>query len=107
MPVLNGTFSVDTFFVMSGMLATFSLLKMMDKTKGRLNLFMFYFHRFLRLTPTYAILIGIMATVVIYASHGPYWTIMMENQIQRCKDNWWINLLYINNLYRSDMMVKW
>lgn len=48
MAVLNGTLSVDTFFVMGGFLVAYNLLKIYDKTKGKLNLFMFYLHRYLR-----------------------------------------------------------
>lgn len=105
MPVLNGTFSVDTFFVMSGMLATFNILKMLDKTKGKLNVIMLYVHRYIRLTPTYAILVGIMATLVVYLGNGPNWYIV-EMQAQLCKDNWWTNILYINNIVKSNQIVR-
>ena len=44
----NATVSVDSFFVMSGMLVTFNLLKVLDRSKGKLNLPMFYIHRYLR-----------------------------------------------------------
>lgn len=65
MPILNGTFSVDSFFVMSGMLATYNILKLLDKNNGKMNIFMFYVHRYIRLTPTYAILIGKHKTFLI------------------------------------------
>jgi peptidoglycan/LPS O-acetylase OafA/YrhL len=42
--VLQSTFSVDTFFVLSGFLATFMLLKYL-KTRGRINFGLYYFHR--------------------------------------------------------------
>lgn len=48
MAVINATVSVDSFFVMSGMLATYNLLKLLDKTKGKLNLPMLYIHRYIR-----------------------------------------------------------
>lgn len=44
----NGTVSVDTFLLMSGLLVSFLLLKELDKTKGRFNLGLFYVHRYLR-----------------------------------------------------------
>ena len=46
--VLNGFPSVDTFFVLSGVLVAYLLLKELDKTKGRVNWIMFYVHRYLR-----------------------------------------------------------
>lgn len=46
--VINSTFAVDTFFVMSGMLVGYNILKVLDKTKGKLNIIMLYIHRYLR-----------------------------------------------------------
>ena len=46
--VLNSTVSVDTFFVLSGMLVAYNLLKMLNRTKGKINIPMFYIHRYLR-----------------------------------------------------------
>jgi peptidoglycan/LPS O-acetylase OafA/YrhL len=46
--VLNGFPSVDTFFILSGVLVSYLLLKELDKTKGRVNWIMFYVHRYLR-----------------------------------------------------------
>ena len=48
MPLLNATVSVDTFFVMSGALMAYNLLKELDRSKGRLNYPMLVLHRFLR-----------------------------------------------------------
>lgn len=105
MPVFNGSFAVDTFFLMSGFLATYSILKMLDKTNGKFNVVMFYVHRYLRLTPTYAILLAITATIVVYVGNGPYW-IYMDSQAEMCRKNWWTNLLYINNIVKSVEMVS-
>ncbi len=96
---------MDTFFLMSGMLATYNILKMLDNTNGKFNILMFYVHRYIRLTPTYAILVGISATLVSYAGNGPLW-FLIEAAEENCRKNWWTNLLYINNLYKTDQMVK-
>lgn len=102
--VINGTVSVDTFFVVSGMLATFGIMKALDKTKGKLNVLMFYVHRYLRLTPTYAILVGIGATLFSYAGNHPSWQ-RMENQENFCRKYWWTNLLYVNNIVHVGELV--
>lgn len=102
--VLNATFSVDTFFVMSGLLACYGIMKALQKTKGKFNVPMFYVHRYIRLTPTYAILLGIVATLYKYISSGPTWTSIIETE-ENCRKNWWTNLLYINNIFRTDAMV--
>jgi len=48
MTILNSTVSVDTFFLLSGLLVTYNLLKALNKSKGKFNLLMFYVHRYLR-----------------------------------------------------------
>lgn len=44
----NGTLVVDTFFIMSGVLAALALLRELDRQKGHLNIIAFYVHRYLR-----------------------------------------------------------
>ncbi|CAG7667431.1 unnamed protein product [Allacma fusca] len=100
-PVLNGTPSVYTFFTLSGALVAYNFLKELDKRKGKFNYFMFVIHRYLRLTPTYAIVIGLMATLVPYFGNGPYW-FALEQDNANCRKYWWHNLLYFNNLVKYE-----
>jgi len=44
----NATFSVDSFFFLSGLLVAYLSLRDMEKKNGKLLLFKFYFHRFWR-----------------------------------------------------------
>ena len=46
--VINAFVSVDTFFLMSGCLVSYLMLKDLDKTKGRINFPLLYLHRYLR-----------------------------------------------------------
>ena len=46
--IINATVSVDTFFLLSGMLVSYLLLRELDRNKGRFNLLLFYVHRYLR-----------------------------------------------------------
>ena len=46
--VLNNSVAVDTFFLMSAMLVTGSLLRELDRNKGSFNVILFYVHRYLR-----------------------------------------------------------
>jgi len=48
MAIANGTFSVDTFFFLSGLLVTFLGLKHINKTKGNINVPLMYLQRYLR-----------------------------------------------------------
>ncbi|XP_035714450.1 nose resistant to fluoxetine protein 6 [Folsomia candida] len=105
MTIFNCTVSVDTFFVLSGLLVAYNVLKMLAKTKGKLNIPMFYIHRYLRLTPVYAAIVGVMATLVPYAGRGPYWFIM-ERWSEICEDNWWTNMLYVNNFVNTSWLCQ-
>ena len=44
----NRFVAVDTFFVMSGLLVTYSLLRDLDRNSGRFGLTRFYLHRYFR-----------------------------------------------------------
>ncbi|XP_033118022.1 nose resistant to fluoxetine protein 6-like [Anneissia japonica] len=106
----NATFSVDSFFFLSGLLVTYLTLKYLRNNNGKLNWVMFYVHRYLRLTPVYMLVIFIYATLTPYFSTGPFYSIVFDpnpapginSQTTLCQDYWWTNLLYINNLYPSN-----
>ncbi|XP_046573343.1 nose resistant to fluoxetine protein 6-like [Haliotis rubra] len=100
--IMNGTLSVDSFFVLSGLLVTYLFLKETEKAGGLKvkHMILFYVHRFWRLTPVYAYMIFINTFLVRYLTDGPTWAGPAD--IQYCKDNWWANLLYINNVYREE-----
>ncbi|CAG7825200.1 unnamed protein product, partial [Allacma fusca] len=92
-PILNGYPSVDTFFTLSGVLVSLNLLRELDKKNGRFNYLLFVVHRYLRLTPVYAILLGLLATLLPYTGSGPMWT-AIEQLSERCHRYWWQNFLY-------------
>ncbi|XP_069112157.1 LOW QUALITY PROTEIN: uncharacterized protein [Argopecten irradians] len=96
MPLINGAVAIDTFFVISGLLLSYMLMKELTKQKGRINWFMFYFYRFWRLTPTYMMIILLDVAFSRYYHDGPSWT-QMEIFTDNCKESWWTNLLFINN----------
>ena len=102
--IINGTYSVDTFFFMSGLLVSFLALKEL-KSKGHLNWLYYFGHRFWRLTPMYAFLLLLFTFVTPYLVYGPFrWFItephgLLYTYVDQCKHYWWSNLLYINNLY--------
>lgn len=70
---LTPTVSVDTFFLMSGLLVSFLLLRKLDRNKGKFNVGLFYLHRYLRLTPVYVVILGFVATLMVYVGIGPNW----------------------------------
>ncbi|XP_053380232.1 nose resistant to fluoxetine protein 6-like [Mercenaria mercenaria] len=101
--ILNATVSVDTFFVLSGLLVSYLSLREMKKRGGPLkfNWLLFYFHRYWRLTPPYMLLLMLYVPTMKYWGDGPFWP-QKGVDVDECKDTWWTNLLYINNVYKSD-----
>ncbi|XP_064599084.1 nose resistant to fluoxetine protein 6-like [Liolophura sinensis] len=101
--ILNATVSVDSFFLLSGLLLAYLTLKEMDKRQGKLNWGLFYFHRFWRLTPPYMLVMMVYVPLFKYWGSGPQWPV---NGIEPnyCEESWWTNLLYINNLVQVEKM---
>ncbi|XP_022104547.1 nose resistant to fluoxetine protein 6-like [Acanthaster planci] len=97
--ILYSTVSVDTFFFLSGLLLVYLTLKQLEKSNGKLNWFLFYLHRFVRITPAYMISIAIWTTLTVYFGQGPGKITLFETAAGNCRERWWTNLLYINNLY--------
>ncbi|XP_053380236.1 nose resistant to fluoxetine protein 6-like [Mercenaria mercenaria] len=103
--VSNATVSVDTFFVLSGLLVSYLSLREMKKSGGarRFKWGIFYFHRFWRLTPPYMLLLMLYVPTFKYWADGPFWP-QIGVDVDECNDAWWTNLLYINNLVRTDKL---
>ncbi|XP_071097623.1 nose resistant to fluoxetine protein 6-like [Haliotis cracherodii] len=105
--IVNATVSVDSFFTMSGLLVTYLVLKEMRRSGGRINWFMFYFHRFWRLTPPYMLLLMVYVPLFPYITNGPLWP-QQGVEINQCRNSWWTNLLYVNNLVKTkEMCMGW
>ena len=63
----DGRFGVEVFFVISGFLITFLLLKEREKT-GVISLRMFYVRRTLRILPAYVAFLGALATLCYFTA---------------------------------------
>ncbi|GFR32796.1 nose resistant to fluoxetine protein 6 [Trichonephila clavata] len=92
--ILNGFFSVDSFFLLSGFLVARLFF---EKCAGneKISWIYFYIHRYVRLTPVYMIVIGFYTTLYAHLSSGPLW--IYADTDPNCQASWWYNLLYINN----------
>lgn len=97
--ILNGNLVTDTFFLLGGILLMYTELGRKEKQPHtyNINVIKLYFHRYLRLTPTYAVVIGFYATLFYKIGSGPHWDSAVGVNRDFCGDNWWTNLLYINN----------
>ncbi|XP_053691017.1 nose resistant to fluoxetine protein 6-like [Sabethes cyaneus] len=96
MLVLASTVSVDSFFLLSGLLVCCSLLRELDKNR-KLNLPLMYLHRYLRLTPAFAALILLTVSFMKYLGSGPFWNSTLNLLSGSCETYWWSALLYLQN----------
>ena len=112
MMVPAGFYAVDSFFLLSGFLAYWSLAKMLkpESIKSAKNFFvkilpMIYINRYIRLTAPYAPIILISLGLWPHLSNGPLY---QQTDDLNCQKNWWRNLLYINNFgHETEMCVGW
>ncbi|QQP54372.1 Uncharacterized protein FKW44_007185, partial [Caligus rogercresseyi] len=98
---LSAELAVDTFFTVGGFLMAYLFLKFLDKSGGKFNPLMMYLHRYIRLTPTYGILILLFHTLPLKITYGPFRK-SVDHLVDNCDANWWMNLLYINNFVKTD-----
>ncbi|KAK6027595.1 hypothetical protein OSTOST_06371, partial [Ostertagia ostertagi] len=107
----NAFFSVDTFFLLSGILVGYLFFKSRPSRRFVTSPFtwiMFYVHRYLRLTPPMMMFIGLF-TVLLPFTNGPWMAstpkgfgMDIDTNVQICQKYWWKNMLYINNLFGHD-----
>jgi peptidoglycan/LPS O-acetylase OafA/YrhL len=102
--VINTLYAVDTFFLLSAMLVTLTITRMLQKTGMPKWYFwpMMYLERYLRLILPYIMIFLLYIYVVPYIGEGPLWTAKdfpMKNA--DCRDYWWAYFLLINNFIPS------
>ncbi|XP_072747419.1 nose resistant to fluoxetine protein 6-like isoform X2 [Anoplolepis gracilipes] len=103
---------VDTFFFLSGFLIAYIYFKdKINKEKPisinyKVKLNEFFTHiikRFIRLTPAYMMMIGILQlNSVWFSKNSQFYLTYTPDKV--CTKYWWRNLLYINNLFERDTM---
>lgn len=105
-PLPSASFSVDTFFALSGMLLAYGFSTAADSGR-KINWFQYYVHRYWRLTPVYMLILGGGAALINYAGNGPDWN-PLTNFPGQCQSTFWANLLYVNNIWTlSDGCMAW
>ncbi|CAG9858450.1 unnamed protein product [Phyllotreta striolata] len=99
---INSPIIVDTFLLLSGFLMCRLLLIEMDKRRGRINFMVLFIARYIRLTPAYAVVLGMHTTLLYRMGSGPFWESRIGVEKERCEKSWWLNLLYVNNYIGTD-----
>ncbi|KAK8389789.1 hypothetical protein O3P69_009056 [Scylla paramamosain] len=95
--IMNASYSVDTFLFMSGLLVAYTVLLEKEKARG-VNWIMYYIHRIIRLTPPIMFTAAASATVFRFAMKGPYSHSVERNFVQSCRESWWADSIFVNNL---------
>ena len=111
--VMNGFFSVDSFFFLSGVLVSYLTFREMARRNGKFPFVTYYLHRILRLTPTYMFVLFFYWFLTIHLGRGPKFHLVAgpdSPTVKNCESYWWTNLLYINNFYPTkfdDQCMGW
>ena len=104
--IVQGFFSVDSFFFISGLLVAYLTLQEMSfraasGLKWRVFPFVsYYVYRYFRLTIVYGLVLLFFIQMLPYLGYGPVWS-AVDKYAEDCREYWWTNLLYINNIYPS------
>ncbi|XP_077862350.1 nose resistant to fluoxetine protein 6-like, partial [Saccoglossus kowalevskii] len=97
--IWNATFSVDSFFYLSGLLVTYLSMKQMTRNNGKMNWLVYYIHRYWRITWVLLFVMLFYTYLILHTFDGPMYQNIYEGGRKICKDYWWTNMLYINNWY--------
>lgn len=87
----------DVFFVISGVLATLSIMK--DISSGVKVQLKKIVARFLRLALPLVVVLLFYAFLWEHLGTGPQWSSVVDKNADLCKESMWKNLLFIQNFY--------
>lgn len=59
-----------------------------------------------RLTPPYAVMILLEATILAYIGDGPMWHEKIDHGATQCREHWWPGLLYLQNFIHPTSPVR-
>lgn len=51
-------------------------------------------------------MIGVHSFVLLHLANGPLWKHMMVQESENCRENWWTNIMFINNYVNADRPVS-
>lgn len=108
-PLLNGTHLVDTFFIVSGLLGSFTTFKLCKNQAKNFKIITYLINRWTRLTPQ-ILFVALIFIVWPLIGTGPHWITLLNNWSENCSQNWWISLLHMQTFYKPEDMcnfVSW
>lgn len=116
--ILNGAYSVDTFFFISGFLVSYiyfrtnakGKLEKLSKGVNEITAGVFHFfglvgYRFVRLTTPYIFVLGVVEVSMKYFNQNSVFEPPTLDH-ETCPKYWWRNILYINTFFPVEEMVR-
>ncbi|XP_061705725.1 nose resistant to fluoxetine protein 6-like isoform X2 [Cydia pomonella] len=94
--IVASPISVDTFFLLSGLLIVYTTVGKISPKGLFKKLHLFYLHRLLRMFPILATGVFLQASLFNHLSDGPEWRIVVD-KVERCRTYWWATLTYVQN----------
>lgn len=94
--IINGNYTVDTFFLLSGLLLTYTQC---STRSGKFSFIRSLLSRYLRLTPQ-VFIVSMMYIALPLLGGGIFWYDVTHDASGYCEKNWWINLLHAQAFYR-------
>ncbi|XP_063822750.1 nose resistant to fluoxetine protein 6-like [Ostrinia nubilalis] len=94
--VTSAHITVDTFFMLSGLLVVYTTAGKLSGKKLLQNLHLFYLNRLLRMFPVLATGVLLEASLFNRVSDGPDWS-TVSDLVGRCRAFWWSTLLHMQN----------
>ncbi|KAJ1347281.1 hypothetical protein KIN20_002306 [Parelaphostrongylus tenuis] len=108
--ITNGFLSVDTFFLLSGIIVAYLFFKSRPDSrfvKSPMTWVLFYVHRYVRLTPPMMLFIWFFVVTApltdgVWSAAVPMDELdTVEHTVQMCQQYWWRNMLYIDNYFSN------
>ncbi|KAH8347531.1 hypothetical protein KR059_012045, partial [Drosophila kikkawai] len=100
----HAIFSVDSFFFLGGLLVALISLRLMVRTKGKLNVPLIYLHRLIRILPLLAISILVYVKLIPIISGGPLFGGGFSGR-EACESEWYWTVLFLNNFKKRRCLV--
>ncbi|XP_022670131.1 O-acyltransferase like protein-like isoform X2 [Varroa destructor] len=100
--ILNFTLSVDSFFLLSGLLIMYSNWREFEFT-GTMKILPFICNKYWRMLPGLMATMGILFLLPLFGD-GPFWKDVLDNEITLCESKWWTNLIFMNNVFNNQEM---
>lgn len=88
----------DSFIMLSGMLVAYSFFGRLQRGQ-KINVLKEIAARYFRVVPPMAALIIFGTFLLPLFGSGPQWPMLITNQSELCKQNWWRNFLMIHNWF--------